>query len=107
MIQMDFVIGGAADIQASAAGGKSESNFSGTFGKFHPRAHRNFSLLLGGAGPRFKELLFQVMLFELFFELAERWLNGNSIGENVHVRLDRHGRESAITTIVNVIDRGR
>src|SRR5438105_1686216 len=57
---------------------------------------------LNGVWPK---LALQVFALQLFFEFAVRRIDSDSFREDVDVGFNRDRRESAVTTVVNVIDR--
>jgi len=89
---VDVIIGAASDVHATATGDEHEFDFPGAVRKINARQHRDLGLFRVRRSDRLAELLFKILPLKLLFELAKCGFDGNTLGEDVYVRLNRHRR---------------
>src|SRR5438128_8350113 len=104
MIKMDFVICRSSDVQPFSAWRKTQGNLARTVGQGNTRGNRNFIFFLWRTLPRFLQLVFQILLLQLFFKFSKGGFDGNTGREYVDIGFDRDRPKGSIAVIVNMID---
>src|SRR6478672_99086 len=103
---MQVVVSRATHIDAPATGHERQGDFAGTVRHENAGIHRNAGVLFRCLEFAFTGFAFEVFLLKLGFELAERRVDGNSFREDINVSFYIYRSQRAITTVVDMIDRG-
>src|SRR5262245_28651429 len=103
---MQLIVGRASHIHAAASGHERQRDVTRSVRSRNAYVHRNAGVLFPRLQPALSCFAFEILLLKLRFEFAECWIDGNPFGEDINLSLNRNRRQRAITTIVDMIDRG-
>src|SRR5215212_3948614 len=109
IVECEVVVRSASNVESSAAGFEDQREFTRTVWQGDAGDHLDVRHRRRGAGnwhTRFRSSLLFILTPEVFLEFSKGRIDRDAGCKDVDFCLDSYGRESAVTMIVDVIDRG-